>query len=91
MCPALVKQLEETLKKVSKEDVQDKLAEGQVHDSLDCAEYYAGFDPTFLTPPKSKGTKDAGTLLFESDKKTLEGIFQKNATTAKGPIILGLP
>lgn len=36
MCPALVKQLEEVVKKVSKEDVLDRLEDGQIHDQLDC-------------------------------------------------------
>jgi len=90
-CPTLVRQLEETLKKVTKEDVQDKLAEGQQHDVLDTAEYYAGFEPTFLTPPPRQPPMDPGMAMFQSDQKTLTNIFRQNKAPEKGPIILGLP
>jgi hypothetical protein len=36
MCPALVKEFEETLKEVSRDAIQDKIAKGQAHDVLDC-------------------------------------------------------
>lgn len=91
MCPALVKQLEETLKKVTKEDVMDKLAEGQVHDVLDTAEYYAGFDATYEAPPPNQAPTDPGQAMFDSDKKFLDGIFKQNNKGAKGPIVLGVP
>lgn len=90
-CPALMKQMEEVVKKVAKEDVQDKLAEGQVHDQLDTLEYWAGFDPTFLTPPPPAPPVDPGKSMFESDKKYLDGIFAKNKKTAnRDPIVLGI-
>lgn len=91
MCPVLVHQLETVLKKVTKEDVQDRLAEGQVHDVLDTAEYWAGFDPEFLAPPASAGPVDPGRMAFEADQKFLEGIFRQNKdSTKKGPIVLGI-
>jgi hypothetical protein len=92
MVPTLVKQLETTVKKVTKEDVQDKLAEGQIHDVLDTAEYYAGFEPTFLAPPPGPAITDPGQALFDSDKRFLDGIFKQNkAKSATGPIVLGIP
>lgn len=89
-CPALIKQLEEVVKKVSKEDVQDKLAEGQVHDCLDCIEYWAGFDPTFLTPPPQAPTGDPGRAVYEADMKYIDSIFAKNKTSTQEPIVLGI-
>ena len=91
MCPVLVKQLQTVVKHVAKEDVQDKLATGQVHDVLDTAEYYAGFDPTFMAPPPGPAIVDPGQAMWDADKKFLEGIFKQNKKTDKGPIVLGLP
>ena len=56
MCPTLIRQLEETLKDVAKEDVKDAIAPGQVHDVLDVAEYWAGSDPVFVSPPAGPAT-----------------------------------
>jgi hypothetical protein len=89
-CPALVRQLEEVVKKVAKEDVKDALAEGQVHDQLDCLEYFAGFDPTFLTPPPPEQEDDPGKRVYEADKKFIEDIFAKNKTPTRGAIVLGI-
>ena len=58
MCPTLIRQLEETLKDVSKDDVKDMLAPGQIHDVLDVAEYWAGSDPVFIAPPAGPATPD---------------------------------
>lgn len=92
MCPTLVKQLETVVKQVAKEAVLDKLAPGQVHDVLDTAEYYAGFEPKFLAPPPGPAITDPGQMMFESDQKFLNGIFKQNKKQdAKGPIILGVP
>lgn len=90
-CPALVKQLETIVKQVNREDVQDKLAPGQVHDQLDCLEYAAGFGLTFLHPPKQAAQYDPGQAMFDSDKKFLEGIFKQNKKPDQGKIILGIP
>jgi len=93
MCPGLVKQLEETLKNVSKEDVQDKLAPGQVHDVLDTAEYYAGHDPVFVTPPPAPIPMDPGTLAYQSGKTMMERLTKPaNNKPAQGrSIVLGIP
>jgi hypothetical protein len=92
MCPTLVKQLETTVKQVAKEAVLDKLAPGQVHDVLDTCEYYAGFEPTFLSPPPGPAISDPGQAMFDSDKKFLDGIFKLNKKNdTRGPIVLGMP
>jgi hypothetical protein len=91
MCPVLVKQLQTVVKHVSKEDVQDKLAPGQVHDVLDTAEYYAGFSPEFLPPPPGPAVVDPGQARWEADQKFLDAIFRQGKKTDKGPIVLGIP
>jgi len=91
MCPVLCKQLETVLKKVSKEDIQDKLAEGQVHDVLDTLEYWAGFDPEFLAPPPSAGPIDPGRAAFDADQAYLKRFFKQGEQKEKGPIVLGVP
>jgi hypothetical protein len=92
-CPSLVRQLEDTVKSVTKEDVMDKVAPGQIHDQMDCIEYWAGFDPRFEYPKKlSTGPVDPGQAMFDNDKKYLDGIFkQSKKADAKGPIVLGIP
>jgi len=92
-CPSLVRQLEDTVKSVTKEDVMDKVASGQIHDQMDCIEYWAGFDPRFEYPKKlSTGPVDPGQAMFDNDKKYLDGIFkQSKKADAKGPIVLGIP
>jgi len=87
-----VKQLEETLKNVSKEDVQDKLAPGQAHDVLDCAEYYAGYDPVFVMPPPAPLPQDPGTLAFQSSKAMMERLTKpQNKPASSRSIVLGIP
>ena len=91
MCPGLVKQLEETLKNVSKEDVQDKLAPGQVHDVLDTMEYYAGSDPVFVSPPPAALPMDPGLQMFESSKKLMEMLTRpKSDKPQNKSIVLGI-
>lgn len=91
MCPVLCRQLETVLKKVSKEDVQDKLAEGQVHDVLDTLEYWAGFDPEFLATPPTAGPVDPGRAAFDADQAYLARFFKQGDKKEKGPIVLGVP
>ena len=90
-CPALVRQLEDTVKSVTKEDVMDKVAPGQIHDQMDCLEYWAGFDPRFEYPRKQSAIVDPGQAMWDADRKFLDGIFKQNKKTDKGPIVLGLP
>lgn len=92
MCPVLCRQMEDVTKQINKDDVKDKLAEGQVHDVLDTAEYYAGFGPTFDPPPITmERPKDEGMLIFESDQKFLAGIFKQNKAKDDKRIVLGVP
>lgn len=91
MCPVLVKQLETTVKAVTKEDVQDKLAPGQVHDVLDTCEYYAGFGPKFLAPPPNQIPKDPGLLMWEADQKFIQDRFRRDKEDRKDKIVLGIP
>lgn len=91
MCPVLVRQLESVLKGVTKEEVQERLAPGQVHDVLDTLEYWAGFDPVFVQPPPVAERIDPGRLSFEADQKFLQGIFGQNKNKpGRGPIVLGI-
>lgn len=69
----------------------DKVAPGQVHDQMDCIEYWAGFDPKFEYPKKLTAPSDPGQAMFDSDKKFLEGIFKQNKKPDQGKIILGIP
>jgi hypothetical protein len=91
-CPTLVKQLETVVKKVTKEDVQDKLAEGQVHDVLDTLEYYAGFDPTYLAPIPGQKPIDPGMAMYEADNKRMKDLFKTTLPDMHSKkIILGVP
>ena len=90
-CPTLVKQLETVVKKVSKEDVQDKLAEGQVHDMLDTLEYAAGFDLTYLPPPPGQIATDPGLASWQADQKLMTEMFAKGKKTNGQQIVLGIP
>lgn len=92
MCPHLVQQLEETLRNVNKEDIQDKLAEGQVHDVLDCLEYWAGSDPIYVTPPIT-GADSPGMRMFEAEQAQWASLTgnKKAQQQTKGSIILGIP
>jgi hypothetical protein len=91
-CPTLVKQLETVVKKVTKEDVQDKLAEGQIHDVLDCGEYYAGFDPTYLAPIPGQKPIDPGMAMYEADNKRMKDLFKTTLPDMHSKkIILGVP
>jgi hypothetical protein len=91
MCPVLVKQLETTVKAVTKEDVQDKLAPGQIHDVLDTCEYYAGFNPKFMAPPVNQVPKDPGLLMWEADQKFIQDRFRRDKEDRKDKIVLGIP
>lgn len=93
MCPGLVKQLEETLKNVTKEDVQDKLAPGQAHDVLDCCEYYAGHDPVFVVPPPAPAPMDPGTVAYQSGRAMMERLTKpaQNKPAQGRSIVLGIP
>jgi hypothetical protein len=90
-CPALIRQLETLVKNVSKEDVQDKLAPGQIHDVSDCLEYYAGFSPKYLAPPVNQIPKDPGLLMWEADQKFLTERFTQKKPANSGQIVLGIP
>lgn len=89
MCPTLVRQLEETLKDVSKDDVKDKLAPGQIHDVLDVAEYWAGSDPRYITPLVSSSSPDFVDLAA-SDRSTFSQLtVGQNHSTKRSVIVLG--
>lgn len=89
-CPALVKQLETVVKKVTKEDIQDKLAEGQVHDGLDTLEYYAGSDPTYVPLPPNAKPIDPGFAAFEADQKLMGQLFKQKDNRDGKAIVLGI-
>ena len=92
-CPGLVRQLENNLREVTKEDVKDKRAGGQVQDVLDCVEYWAGSNPEFVVPPKGGNREDPGLRAWENESK----IWGSVITTPMGQhsknkqIICGLP
>ena len=90
-CPTLVKQLETTVKKVTKDDVQDKLAEGQIHDVLDCMEYAAGFDLTYLAPPRAPADVDPGFASWQADQKLMNDLFKTKKSSNDKQIVLGIP
>lgn len=88
-CPKLIDQLKSIRKMLRRDEVQDKIAEGQVHDVLDTLEYWAGSDPTFrVVSPESRNSP--GLRMFEQ-----EGIFWQNLSgnnsPAKQMIMLGAP
>lgn len=91
LCPTLVRQLETLVKAVSKEDVQDKLAPGQITDAVVCLEYYAGFNPKFLAPPANQIPKDPGLLMWEADQKFIQDRFRRDKEERKDKIVLGIP
>ncbi len=94
MCPNLVRQMEETLKAVTKDDVKDKLADGQVHDVLDCLEYWAGADPVFVVPPANETADSPGLRMFENDRHmwdSLVGLKNKDSDKKSSTIVLGIP
>ncbi len=59
MCRELIRQLSNNVRKVSKEDIQDKPAPGQKQDLMVCLEYWASLDPSYVAPP-------AGGTILES-------------------------
>jgi len=90
-CPTLVKQLETVVKKVSKEDVQDKLAEGQIHDMVDTLEYAAGFDLTYIAPPRAPADVDPGFASWQADQKLMNDLFKTKKSSNDKQIVLGIP
>jgi hypothetical protein len=92
LCPELVNQLGRLMKGVTKEDVLDKLAPGQVHDQTDCMEYYAAFNPGYVYPPAPEPAMDPVLRSYYHDQLLMDGLFGKGkADTSRQPIILGVP
>lgn len=88
-CPKLLEQLKSIRKTIRRDEVQDKIAEGQVHDVLDTLEYWAGSDPTFrLINP---GARDSpGLRMFEEDARFWQGLSGVRSTDRQ-MITLGAP
>ena len=92
-CPGLVKQLETNLREVSKEDVRDKRAGGQVQDLLDCLEYWAGNDPTYIPPEDgSQFSEDPGMRAFAWETTMWGQVISKPRKEAdRSSVICGIP
>jgi len=90
-CPILIQQMKSVRKTIRRSEVQDKIADGQVHDVLDTLEYWAGSDPTFRVVT-TKGTSP-GLRMFEQDVKFWADL--RASSPGQGPgkpmIILGAP
>lgn len=88
-CPELIRQLEGNVRAVSKEDVQDKPAEGQIQDVMVCLEYWAGSDPRYLpqTAPDTIGSPVMQAYLAE--KEFFSGL-QGRRTSSSSTIVLGI-
>jgi hypothetical protein len=91
-CPNLVRQIESTLRTVAREDVKDEIAKGQVHDVLDCMEYWAGSDPTYVIPPASPSGGDSGMQMYEADQAFWAALTTRTRESGSnsGPIVLGI-
>lgn len=90
-CPTLVRQIESVTRNVSKEDIQDKLAPGQIHDAVDVLEYWAGNDPTFIIPPPQHDVDSPGLRMFNQDNQFWSNLTKAKPQTQSKQIILGVP
>lgn len=68
-CPALVQQLRETVRYVTREEGKDEPAPGQPIDILVCAEYYASRSPTYVPVPdiRRKDKPSVSSILSRID------------------------
>jgi hypothetical protein len=92
MCPELIRQIDRNLRHVSKNDVQDKRAGGQVQDLLDTLEYFAGSHPDYSPPPEADAeeTPSFQSWKNEQDRWTqLIGDKQRGSNSTK--IVCGIP
>lgn len=89
-CPTLCRQLEETVKAINKEEVKDKIADGQVHDVLDTLEYWAGNDPVYLAPPAWVPVDSMSTIKDEDDRYWASVTTPKTSGPPNGAIVLGM-
>jgi len=90
MCPELIRQIGRNMRQITKDDVQDKKATGQVQDLLDTLEYYAGSRPEYkiprtMAPPETPSYK---SFLGEQERwMQLTGGSQQ----AKQSVVCGAP
>jgi hypothetical protein len=89
-CPTLIRQLEQVRKSISREEVKDKLADGQVHDVLDTLEYWAGSDPRFNFPAQVVSHHSPGLQMFQDDVKFMADLRSPRSSHTRGKIILGV-
>jgi hypothetical protein len=91
-CPHLVRQLTRTMRAVHKDDVKERLADGQIHDVLDCGEYWAGSHPVYQPHPVAAQAGDPWVAAFERETKYFDGLAasRKRGRIRTG-VLLGAP
>lgn len=90
MCPELIRQIGRNMRHVSKDDVQDKQASGQVKDLLDCLEYFAGSRPVYRVPSKAAPEETPGYRSFLGEQNHWEKLVI-GKTKPGNNVVCGVP
>jgi hypothetical protein len=89
-CPQLVSQIRRNIRQVSKHDIQDKRASGQVDDLLDSLEYFAGCHPAYAPPPPPPPEETTGFRAWKQEEELWKG-FTGGRSDEDRKVVLGVP
>lgn len=91
-CPELIKQITRNMRKITKEDIQDVRASGQIQDLLDCLEYFAGSRPAYRVPQKIKPKDTPSYESYLKEEEFWGSLVIRSAKDMKnGPVVCGVP
>lgn len=90
-CPNLVTQIRRNLRHVTKQDVQDKQASGQVKDLLDCLEYFAGSQPRFAVPPPPQIEETPQFRHYTQEQARWDSLVVSRKSPNSRGIVCGIP
>ena len=91
MCPELIRQIGRNMRNVSKDDVQDKQATGQVQDLLSCLEYFAGGRPEYRVPSKPAPEETPGFRAFSGEQTRWDQLVIGRNKTPRNNVVCGVP
>jgi hypothetical protein len=91
MCPELIRQIGRNMRNVSKDDVQDKQATGQVQDLLSCLEYFAGGRPEYRVPSKPAPEETPGFRAFSGEQSRWDQLVIGRNKTPRNNVVCGVP
>ena len=91
-CPELIKQITRNMRRITKEDIQDVRASGQIQDLLDCLEYFAGSRPIYRVPTKLAPQNTPSYESFMKEESFWSSVVvQGKKDQNHGSVVCGVP